>query len=133
MTVRALISLLVLLALPTLASAQTPWQVSFPANPNHATVAQGADVVQSYQLVVTLQGGSALAPQTLGKPAPTNNTITVNVDNYLNALPAGTYTAVIRAVGPGGSAVSPDSVPFVLTIPAPGPQGAPTVSKSGGA
>lgn len=133
MKIRVLIALLVLLALPSLVSAQTPWQVAFPANPNHATVAQGVDVVQGYQLVVTPQGESALAPQTLGKPAPTNGTIAVNVDGYLSALPAGTYTAVIKAVGPGGSAVSPESSPFSLVVPAPGPQGAPIVSKSGGA
>jgi hypothetical protein len=113
------------------AHAQTgPWMATFTANPDHATVAQGVPVVASYDLIVTPQGGAALAPIPLGKPAPVSGTISVNVDAALNALPPGTYTAVIRAIGPGGQAVSPAGVPFPLVVPAPGAQGPPGVSRS---
>lgn len=128
------VSVLVCLCLAGTASAQTgPWIVTFPPNPEHATISQGVAVVSDYSLILTPQGGSALAPFALNKPAPVGGVITVDINAYVNGLPAGTYTGVIRANGPGGSAVSPASGPFSPAVSAPGPQGAPTVIRSSGA
>ena len=116
------------LTAPSIARAmQTgPWMVTFPANPDHAV----GTIVTNYELVVTPASGPALAPFNLNKPTPVSGNISVNVDAYISGLAAGTYTAVIRAIGPGGQAVSPASAPFTLAVPAPRPQAAPVVSKS---
>jgi hypothetical protein len=111
--------------------AQTgPWTVTFPANPSHDLVAQGQGVVDHYELQLTPQGGAALPVVNLAKPTPVAGNVVANVDAYINALPPGTYTAVVRALGPGGQAVSPASAPFSLVVPAPGAQGAPGISRS---
>jgi hypothetical protein len=128
------------------ASAQTapqPWIMTAPANPDHNTIAQTVQVVASYELTVTPQGGTALAPLNLGKPplmasctiagATVQNCISADVNTFVNGLPPGTYTAVLKALGPGGSAVSPAGNPFPLTVPAPGAQGAPGLSRSASA
>lgn len=123
----------IILAFATSVSAQTgPWTVSFPANPEHNTISQGVAVVTDYSLILTPQGGSALTPFALNKPTPVGGVITVDINAYVNGLPAGTYTGVIRANGPGGQAVSPASSPFSVAVSAPGPQGAPTVIRSSG-
>jgi hypothetical protein len=68
----------------------------------------------------------------LSKPQPNaQNQIVQNITTYLNSLPAGTYTAVVRAVGPGGSGVSPVSPSFTLVVPAPGAPGLPGIVRSG--
>ncbi len=125
------------------AVAQTgPWTVSAPANPDHNTIAQGVNVVASYDFLVTPVGGATLPAVNLGKPAITatctiggaqvSNCIVANVDTFIKGLPPGNYTAQIRAIGPGGQVLSPAGPPFPLTVPAPGPQGAPGVSRSSG-
>lgn len=139
---RLLISTLLLACAAPAFAQQGPWTVSAPANPDHATIAQGAEVVASYDFIVTPQGGAPLPAVNLGKPsivpscvigaATVANCIVANVDTFIKGLPAGTYTAQIRAVGPGGQVLSPAGPPFPLTIPAPGPQGAPGVSRSSG-
>ena len=112
--------------------AQNPtWKVVFTASTDHSVVAHGADLVQKYELVATRNGApAALPPFDLGKPAPTAGVITVNINAYALSLPEGTYTAVVRAVGPGGNGTSVVSDPFVFTVPAPGSAGKPGVSKS---
>lgn len=121
--------------------AQTgPWTLTAPANPEHNTIAQTVNVVGSYEWAVTPQGGTALPPLNIGKPAvlPTctigtatvTNCIQADVNAFVNGLPPGTYTSTLKAIGPGGQAVSPASPSFPLTVPAPGPQGAPAVSRS---
>jgi hypothetical protein len=144
MTCRATLIALGLLVLgaPVPAQAQTPgpWVMTAPANPDHATVAQGVNVVSSYELVVTPQGGGPLPALSLGKPAlvasctigtaTVQNCLVVDVNTYVNGLPPGTYTAVLRALGPGGQAASPAGPPFPLVVPAPGQQGAPALSRS---
>lgn len=107
-----------LLLLSGPAQAQTgPWAAVFPANPDHAAQDQGVNIVDRYELVVTPQGGTPLAPHPMGKPAPVNGIILVDVDAYITkTLKAGvTYTSVVQAVGPGGQAVSAPSAPFQLT------------------
>jgi hypothetical protein len=106
------------------------WTATFPANPDHATVAQGANIVSGYELVVTPATGPALPPLDLNKPAPVGGNISVDITAFVNGLTAGTYTAAVRAIGPGGQAVSSASAPFILAVPAPRPQAAPVVSKS---
>lgn len=140
---RFLISTL-LLACAAPAFAQSgPWTVSAPANPDHATIAQGAEVVAGYDFIVTPQGGAALPAVSIGKPSivpscvigtvTVQNCITANVDAFIKGLPPGDYTAQIRAIGPGGQELSPAGPPFLLKVPAPGRQGAPGVSRSSGA
>lgn len=109
---------------------QPEWHVVFTASPDHSGISQGVPIVSGYDLIATPQGGVALAAISLGKPTPDGtNTIDVNVNTQLNALPAGTYTAVVRAVGPGGAAPSPASDPFSLVVPAPGATGKPGIIK----
>jgi hypothetical protein len=110
--------------------ATLQWHAVFTASPDHAGISQGVPIVSGYDLVATPTGGTALAPISLGKPTPDGtNTIDVNVNTQFNALPAGTYTAVVRAVGPGGTTSSATSDPFSLTVPAPGAVGKPGVIK----
>lgn len=125
-----LVCLTVLVALPV--SAQTTSTLTFTASADHATIAQGVPVVERYELVVTPQSGQPLAPLGLAKPQPNaQNVITQNITTYLNSLPAGSYTAVVRALGPGGSGVSPASPSFTLVVPAPGAPGLPGIVRSG--
>lgn len=129
---RAWLLAFTLLLLPASALAQTgPWTAVFPANPDHANQSAGVNIVDRYELVVTPQGGAALAPYSLAKPSPVNGIITVDINTYITTtLKAGTYTSVVRAVGPGGQAVSPPSAPFSLVVAAPGTQAPPTISRS---
>lgn len=131
--VGACLTLLLLLCLATPVAAQTTSTLTFTASADHAVVAQGVPVVASYELVLTPQGGQALAPLGLSKPQPNaQNVITQNITTYLNSLPAGTYTAIVRAVGPGGSGVSPVSPSFTLVVPAPSGPGMPGITRTGG-
>lgn len=111
--------------------AQTTRSVTFTASSDHATIAQGVSVVDHYELLVTPQGGQPLLPLNLQKPTPTNNVISVPITAFLNGLPPGTYTAVVRAVGPGGVGGSPASPPFTLVVPVPAAPGAPAISSGG--
>jgi len=125
--------LVLVFLLASTTAAQTTSTLAFTPSPDHSVIAQGVPVVERYELVVTPQGGQPQTALNLAKPTPVNNTISVNVSSYLNGLPAGTYTAVVRAVGPGGQGVSPVSAPFSLTVPAPGAPGtAPTITRSAG-
>ena len=111
------------------------YTVRFTASPDHSATDQGGtNVVSSYALVVTPQGGSALAPRDLGKPTPNaQNEIAVDINAYIIALPPGTYTAVVKAIGPGGEGVSPPTSPFSLTVRAPlAPGTAPAITRSAG-
>jgi len=115
------------------ASAQTTSTLVFTPSADHAVQAQGVTVVDRYELVVTPSSGPAPAPLNLQKPTPVNNSISVNVSSYLNSVPPGTYTAVVKAIGPGGEGVSSASVPFSLTVPAPrAPGTAPQIIRSSG-
>jgi hypothetical protein len=117
---RRIFAIVIALGIASPVFAQT-WRVQFPANPAHATAQ-----VASYDYVLTLQGGSALPAQTLGKPDPVSGTITVDVTAQFASLAPGTYAGQIRANGPGGQVLSVAGPTFQITIPPPGPQGAPT-------
>jgi hypothetical protein len=118
----------ILLSLSATVFAQSTRTVSFAPSPEHSVIAQGVPVVERYELVLTPQSGPALQPFNLQKPIPASGSISVNVTMYLNTLPAGTYTATVTAVGPGGSAVSPVSPSFQLVVPRPGAPGVPSIS-----
>ena len=52
---------------------------------------------------------SPVATRNLGKPTPVAGDITVDISTLVNPLPAGTYKAVVRASGPGGTTASAPS------------------------
>jgi hypothetical protein len=129
----SVVSLLVLTASPV--SAQT-WTLSFSPSASHSTLVNGTAVVTAYEYVITPAGGSALAVQTLGKPAPVNGTITVDISTYINGLTPSTCvggcTAIVRAVGPAGATASVPSASFTTALPMPVPAapGAPSIIKT---
>jgi len=128
---RSTVCVLALLFLPATVFAQAgPWKVVFGASPDHSTVAQGVNLVVGYELVLKPSTGPDLPPLDLKKPVPVSGDITVDIDTYVKGLPPGTYTGVVRTVGPGGQAVSPASAPFSLVVPAPRPTTAPAFSRS---
>lgn len=109
------------LALPHGAAAQTmnPTQAQFIASPDHnSTNADGTAVVDWSRLDFYLVGASSpFQTVSIGKPTPDGtNTITVSLASSIVGWPvAGTnYVADVAAVGPGGSAASDMSNPFVF-------------------
>jgi hypothetical protein len=90
--------------------APTATQVAFTASPDHATG------VTSYLVAIFRSGdplsGTPAASTNVGKPAPSNNEIVVDVSAIVNPLPAGSYYAAVTAIGPGGSGVSAPSAAF---------------------
>lgn len=106
--------------------------LTFPANPAHATVVAGLDVVTSYQVKILPQGSTTVVfgPRDASKPMPNaSNMISVPIGwtaAQLSALASGAYVAVITVVGPGGTTDSGPSVPFAHLI-SPPPQGKPVV------
>jgi hypothetical protein len=124
------------------AAAQGPWIVSAPANPKHEVVEHGGAAVARYALIPTLQGSpTAGAEIDLAKPAlvascvingaTVANCIQKDVHADVLKLPAGTYTAVIVAISSAGvREVSGASAPFTFSVPVPGQQGAPGLSRS---
>ena len=85
--------------------------VAFTPSPDHATL------VTSY--LVELHRASdpvtatPVASRNVGKPAPVNNEITVDISDIVNPLAAGSYYAVVTAIGAGGSAASTPSATFM--------------------
>lgn len=82
------------------------WTVVFTAPADHALN------VTSYQLNVYAQGANPatalpVATSDLGKPTPDGSSgISVDRTPFINALNAGTYSATVTAIGPGGSTQS---------------------------
>jgi len=82
--------------------------LKFTPSPDHAAL------VDSYGLEIFPSGGTTGPPilaQNLGKPAVVAGEISVDVTALIAQLPAGSYAAVVSAVGAGGtgrSAPSPD-------------------------
>lgn len=116
---------LALVGFAAAASAQTvvnPGHATFIASADHATVVGGIPLVDHYDLQLVSTSGLAFT-QGLAKPTPdANGIITVALSSGFiaamvkNAL----YTATVAAVGPGGTAPSAASSPFVnLGRPAP--------------
>lgn len=126
-----------LLMLSAHAGAQTitnPSQLIFTASPDHAATDMGVQVVSSYA-VDWIVSGQSNAAQTIniGKPAPTaTGDITVDLSAMRQALTVspGTYVLRVTAIGPGGSANSGVSVPFVMRARAPTAPGQPRLQTS---
>lgn len=55
---------------------------------------------------------SPVATRSLGKPAPVSGEISVDISTLIDPLSAGTYYAVVRATGPGGTTPSAKSANF---------------------
>ena len=94
----------------TVSSAPLPTKVAFTPSPDHATG------VTSYSVALRRAtdpiGATPVATKSLGKPAPVNNEITVDISDIVNPLAAGSYYAVVTAIGAGGSAASTPSATF---------------------
>jgi len=128
--------ILLLLSLATTpATAQTQhWFLDFPPSADHNLVVNGSTVVltsYSYQFLPAV--GPALPAQSLGKP-PFAAVITVDVEAYVAALPAGLYRVVVLATGPSGTSTSVPSVetavgPVPQPVPIPGAPGAPVLQR----
>jgi hypothetical protein len=88
----------------------TPTSVAFTASEDHDTL------VTSYTVAIYRAGdpvtGTPIASQDLGKPAPSGGDITVDISGIVDPLAAGSYFAVVSAVGAGGSAASAPSANF---------------------
>ena len=86
-------------------------RVAFTPSPDHATTS-----VTSYTVAIRRAGDAVtatpVASKSLGKPSPVNNEITADISDIVNPLPAGSYYAVVTAVGPGGSGASSPSAAF---------------------
>jgi hypothetical protein len=72
--------------------------------------------VTSYSVALrrSTDGVSAtpVASKNVGKPSPFNNEIIVDISDIVSPLAAGSYYAVVTAIGPGGSAASAPSATF---------------------
>ena len=90
--------------------APAPATVAFTASPDHATAVTSYSAAL-YRVADPVTATPA-ATKNLGKPAPTNGEIAVDIADIVNPLPAGWYYAVVTAIGPGGSAASAPSLPF---------------------
>ena len=79
-------------------------------SPDHASL------VSSYSVALYRSGdpvtATPVATKNLGKPSPVNNEISASITDIVNPLPAGSYYAVVTAIGSGGSAQSSPSAPF---------------------
>lgn len=120
-----------LVAAPLVAQPPAPWKVQFTASPDHAAVANdGQPLVTRYELFLSRSGTRVAGPVDLDKPTPdAQGVITVDINATILPLAAGTYTAIVDAVGPAGVGASAPSSPFSLTGPmrAPSAPGSPTV------
>jgi regulation of enolase protein 1 (concanavalin A-like superfamily) len=99
-------------AIPVTVSAVTagPTSVAFSPSADHSTN------VTSYTVVLYRSSdpvtAAPVATRDLGKPSPSGGTITVDISTLVNPLAAGSYYAVVRAVGPGGITASTPSASF---------------------
>ena len=92
------------------ATVATPTMLVFTASADHATN------VTSYTVALYRAAdpvtGSPVATRDLGKPTPVGGDITVDISTLVDPLPAGSYKAVVRAIGPGGTSASAASSSF---------------------
>ena len=91
--------------------APRPTRVAFNASGNHATNVSSYTVAL-YRAADNPNTASPVTTRNLGKPAPVGGEITVDISTLVNSLSAGTYKAVVRALGPGGTTASAPSPNF---------------------
>lgn len=93
------------------ATAPPVTRVAFTPSLDHATA-----TVTSYSVAIRRAADAVtvapVATKDVGKPSPVNGEITVDISDIVNPLPAGSYYAVVTAIGPGGSGVSSPSAAF---------------------
>ncbi|MGB2713484.1 MAG: Ig-like domain-containing protein [Vicinamibacterales bacterium] len=91
-------------------TALLPTKVAFTPSADHATA------VTSYSVAIRRATdpvtATPVATKNLGKPAPVNNEITVDISDIVNPLSAGSYYAVVTAIGAGGASESTPSGSF---------------------
>jgi regulation of enolase protein 1 (concanavalin A-like superfamily) len=94
----------------TVNAPTTPTTLIFTASADHATNVTSYTVAlyRSTDAVTA----SPVATRDLGKPTPVGGDITVDISTLVNPLPAGSYKAVVRATGPGGTTASTASSSF---------------------
>jgi regulation of enolase protein 1 (concanavalin A-like superfamily) len=84
--------------------------LAFAPSADHATL------VTSYSVALRRSTDSVtatpVATRDLGKPAVVNGEISVDISTLVNPLPAGSYYAVVTAIGSGGSSSSSPSPTF---------------------
>ncbi len=98
------------IAVTVTAVAPRPSTLVFVASADHATnvttyivaLYRGADPITA----------SPVATRDLGKPTPVSEEISVNISTLVDPLPTGSYYAVVRASGPGGTTASAPSGAF---------------------
>jgi len=92
------------------ATAPLPTRVVFTASADHSTN------VTSYTVALYRAADSVtsspIATRDIGKPTPVSGDITVDISTLVNPLPTGSYKAVVRATGPGGTTASTASSNF---------------------
>ena len=85
--------------------------VAFKASADHATNVDRY-IVAIYRGADNPATASPVTTRDLDKPTPAAGEITVDISTLVNPLPAGSYKAVVRALGPGGTTASEPSLPF---------------------
>lgn len=107
-----------------------PSILEFAPSPDHDAIDAGVRVVSGYDVTLAaVAPGTATRTFSLGMPTPVSGKITYSQFNTANGwlgLPAGSYTAVVTAKGPGGAASSPASDPFTVEARGPAAPGKPT-------
>jgi regulation of enolase protein 1 (concanavalin A-like superfamily) len=84
--------------------------VAFTASSDHTTNVTSYTVAL-YRSVDPVTS-SPVGTRDLGKPTPSGGQITVDISTLVNPLPSGSYYAVVRALGPGGTTPSQPSATF---------------------
>jgi len=123
-----LLALLPLLAACAVAAAPqnptNPTTLEFTVSADDTALDHGILIVTRYDLEIVNAAGGIVVTQSLGKPTPVAGVATFNgLAPLLTALPPGTYTARVAAVGPGGTTRSLPSSPFAVAVRAPGAPG----------
>ena len=120
----AAVLLIAVILAPASAVAQTvdPTTAEFDPSADHNAIADGAAVVDRYDMEFYLQGAAQpFQVQALGKPAPeADGKIRVNFASLMGAAlptPGIIYESSVAAVGPGGAGRSVRSNTFMFSVP----------------
>jgi regulation of enolase protein 1 (concanavalin A-like superfamily) len=92
-------------------ASASPAAAQFTASPDHDT-AVSYYYLEIFAATADLRTASAYAVKNLGKPVPVSGICTADVSATIASLPAGSYVAVVSAVGAGGISSSAPSPAF---------------------
>jgi hypothetical protein len=98
------------IAVTVSSTAPRPTTLIFTASSNHTT-AVTSYTVAIYRTVDPVTA-TPVATSDLGRPTPVNGDISVDISTVINPLATGSYYAVVRAIGSGGTAASAPSATF---------------------